>query len=44
VFRGVQGPFTPATAEVLTLAALHMTTALYVASYSGTPSVAGRAG
>jgi hypothetical protein len=44
VFRGVQGPFTPATAEVLTLAALHMTTALYVASYSGTPSVAGKAG
>src|ERR1051326_8812435 len=44
VFRAVQGPFTPATAEVLTLAALHMTTALYVASYGGAPSVAGRTG
>jgi hypothetical protein len=32
VFRAVHGPFTPATSEVLTLAALHMTTALYVAS------------
>ena len=32
VFRALHGPFTPATAEVLTLAALDMTTALYVAA------------
>ncbi len=44
VFRAVHGPFTPATAEVLTLAALHMTTALYVASYGAAPSVAGGTG
>ncbi len=44
VFRAVHGPFTPATAEVVTLAALHMTTALYVASSAGTSSAAGGAG
>jgi len=32
VFRALHGPFTAATAEVLTLAALDMTTALYVAA------------
>ena len=32
VFRALHGPFTPATAEVLTLAALDMTTALYLAA------------
>ena len=32
VFRAVHGPFTVATADVLMLAALHLTTALYVAA------------
>ena len=37
VFRALHGPFTPATAEVLTLAALDMTTALYVAAGATVP-------
>jgi hypothetical protein len=44
VFRAIHGPFTPATAEVVTLAALHITTALHVASSGATPSAAGGAG
>jgi hypothetical protein len=35
VFRAASGPFTPATADVLKLAALHLTTALQLTA--GTP-------
>src|SRR5215470_9107006 len=38
VFRAVHGPFTPATTEVLTIAALHVATALYVASGATVPA------
>lgn len=40
VFRAAHGPFTPATADVLKLAALHLTTALHLSASTAPPTSA----